>query len=1085
MNELNLSPENNQIDNEQPNTNRDRSQNRSFVNQNNKSGNTNPKNYFNDSNLNNNVNNSIKDINSISANNGKSLLRNVQFLDGENVKLRELLSELNMELKDKEEALNESQKIIFKLNGEYSQMIKEYKKLENEKNKLLENKDNNMRIFDNMTKSQLEFDKIVKQNEAMKQELIKLKDVANYYKSSHNNVSNDYAKLEKNNKEKELIIKDLRTEGEKCVNMLQDRDLIIENYSKKINELNDIISQKNQQLKVMVDFSKEINNENKTNVKELTKQAVNTIKMFYNTINNNKDAKNQINFIEIVNTKKNGEENINGGEVKNNGGEIILNNLFDGQLNNEKCSMLLIDALRNLLYIPEEGVNYINKEFLIDNNFKTCLLKTEIFSSLIRENNLFNFLNEIIGKLNLANGFNPHLQDKLKKIKDFKYIFDQIKMNLDVYKKDNILLKNKLNELYLYIDKLKRDYNRKFENSKNKIKELDDTYNIYIKYLENKNHDKPNGNDYKKLKDEISKLHLELDKINNENHNLNEKIIDKDNIISNLEKEIEKLNFKINALRTNPFAEKNLQYLENKNSQSINNESLDNKNIQNDNNINGSSMSNFSKKSGRNKINNDNTINTDNNNEDNIENLSSNNYDNKNINSNSNKKNRIKYYISSDKLNKLEVESPEHFTYFINSNPNNNNNKINNNNNSVNNITSINNLNQEVNNMSKITSMDNIQFSSEIQQNDINPNINIMPNMQSIQNPGDCFIADFKKEIDELKFQNVTNRNLYAPTILSLLSKKIEEMKQNILLIKEKYKNRDKISINRFMSTLDQIEKYISYIYIHINRSNGELLTVLPTVSVIFDLVSKFVYNKPLQYFSEINNNYNITPLETEINNEFKSSNNIIINNNSNSITKTSLAPNIQELKQFFDINKKIFSSSELIKYRNMYKNLTMSQLIKVFKETCGNLKKTIYNLRQTYKNSNVEYSDLEESKTSYSTRRGSGITDTDDYRIVNEKILKLKKFEFDYKILMELLKNYLICFEMIMKNIENEASKKNKNKTVLAELGEEINIIYNLFEDVVYYKLDDLDDDCIFSRKILLKLLQNQKEYLSIVYDL
>ena len=46
------------------------------------------------------------------------------------------------------------------------------------------------------------------------------------------------------------------------------------------------IIKKNGQLKVMVNFSKEINNENKTNVKEITKQAVKTIKVFYNTLNN-------------------------------------------------------------------------------------------------------------------------------------------------------------------------------------------------------------------------------------------------------------------------------------------------------------------------------------------------------------------------------------------------------------------------------------------------------------------------------------------------------------------------------------------------------------------------------------------------------------------------------------------------------------------------------------------------------------------------------------------------------------------------------------------------------------------------------
>lgn len=83
----------------------------------------------------------------------------------------------------------------------------------------------------------------------------------------------------------------------------------------------------------------------------------------------------------------------------------------------------------------------------------------------------------------------------------------------------------------------------------------------------------------------------------------------------------------------------------------------------------------------------------------------------------------------------------------------------------------------------------------------------------------------------------------------------------------------------------------------------------------------------------------------------------------------------------------------------------------------------------------------------------------------------------------MELLKNYFVCFEIIVKKIEKEMQMKNK--TNLIQLGEEINIIFNLFEDVVYYKLDELDDDTIFNRKVILKLVQNHKEYLTIVYDL
>ena len=83
----------------------------------------------------------------------------------------------------------------------------------------------------------------------------------------------------------------------------------------------------------------------------------------------------------------------------------------------------------------------------------------------------------------------------------------------------------------------------------------------------------------------------------------------------------------------------------------------------------------------------------------------------------------------------------------------------------------------------------------------------------------------------------------------------------------------------------------------------------------------------------------------------------------------------------------------------------------------------------------------------------------------------------------MELLKNYLVCFEIIVKKIEKELQIKNKSN--LVQLGEEINIIFNLFEDVIYYKMDELDDDTIFNRKVVLKLIQNHKEYLTIVYDL
>ena len=339
-----------------------------------------------------NINNNNINKPAITNNETTSLVKNLEVLDNDNIKLREALSELNLELKDKEEEINESQKILRKINEEYTQLIKEYKKLEEQKNLYQQENEKNKKMLDNMNKNFNEYDKIMKQNEQLKNELMKNKEIVNNLKGNYTNVSNGFNIIEKDRKDKEIIIKDLKIEGNKIINMLKDRELLIEEYSKKISELNQIIKEKDEKLKLMVNFTKELNTENKTNVKELTKQAVKTIKVFYNSMNN-KDNSTQVNFVEII--KSDNDKNIN----KNNISEIIFGNNKNNDKNN-KCSFLLNKALENVLYIPDIGINYINKEFLIDNNFKTCLLKTELFSSIIREFNLYSFLENKFSKLN-------------------------------------------------------------------------------------------------------------------------------------------------------------------------------------------------------------------------------------------------------------------------------------------------------------------------------------------------------------------------------------------------------------------------------------------------------------------------------------------------------------------------------------------------------------------------------------------------------------------------------------------------------------------------------------------------------------
>ena len=1012
--------------------------------------------FFNESNTSSNATPKNRDFNNIyNKNNGQSLLKNVQYLDEENSRLKELLSEMKNELRQKEEALNDSQKIILKLKDEYSQIMKEYKKLETEKNKIFEKKESNQKILNNISKTQNEYERVLKLNEQLKQELIRTKENLNYYKSNFSNAANDLNKLEKHNKTKEMIINDLKIEGDKCVNMLQDRDLLIESYSKKINELNSIISQKNDQLKLMVNFSKEINNENKSNVKEITKQAVKTIKVFYNTLNN-KDNKNQVNFIEIKNNNNLAKDANN--DINND--LMILSNLFDNKLNSQKCSTLLQDSLKDLLYIPEEGANFINKEFLIDNNFKTSLIKTELYSSLIRENNLYNFLKNIFGKLDIASAFNTGIHEKVMKMNDFKFQFFQMKLMFENYYKENSVLKNKLKELKLYIEKLKNDMDKKNKKYKEKINELMNLIELNENNLTNEKNKDSVKNNIGKLKNEISNLNSQMDKINNEKYNLTEKNKEKDNLINNLKKEIEKLNLKINSLRTNPLAENNINYLEKReNSTQTDNDIINMKEY-----MNGSNS--FSR----------------------------------------NKKERNKYYLTTNKKT-LEIQSNERFTYYLESMKKENNNdneneiikekenlslnyitpiKINKNvNNNINN-----NINEkyEINSFSELTNLDNIL---EVQQNS---DLNNMCQINNNKIHNSSFKEDFKKELNESNFITVANKNISISKSFSILTNKIEQLKNIILSVKEKIKKmkpEKKISPHNLFKVLNHIEKYITYIFIYLNQSNGEILSILPTVSIIYNLISKYIYKKPFQMYNDMQDNiYNFDygypnkeNYQYEINNQIED---IKFDSSSSNTSKENIIPypNIQELKQFFDINKKIFSSSELIKYRNMYINLSISQIIKVFKETCNNLKKTIHNLRQSYKINNAsEYSDFSETTNSKLKSQKEYGGECEDYRIVNEKILNLKKFEFDFKILMELLKNYFVCFEIVVRKIEKE--KIGRNKANLIQLGQEVNIIYNLFEDVIYYKIDELDDDIIFNRKVILKLVQNHKEFLTIMFDL
>ena len=863
--------------------------------------------------------------------------------------------------------------MITLLKDEYSKVVKQYKELE-EYNQELEKKENdNKKIFDNLKKAHLVYEKIEKQNELLKLELEKTRKELSTYKGNYTLKSSEYNKVEKDSINKELIIKDLKSEGNKFITMIKDRETIIENYSKKILELNKIIEQKDEQLKLMINFSKEINKENKTNVQELTKQAVKTIKIFYNTINNSKNDEKENYFIQIKNLSNKNDKN-------------FLDNLNEN-IKENSCSFYLKDAIVQKLFIPE-GTSLINKEFFISNNLKTELLKNELFSSYIREFCFVDFLKDIIMKIfgeEIPTQSKLSLYELVNRISKFKKNFDDLYQEREKYKGDNEILKNRIKDITLYIIKLKNDVKEKGKKMNEKLIMLDKSYNAYFNNINEQNEkDKIQyENKIEELNKEISNLRIENDRINNINLNLEHTLRERDNIISKLNEQNDNLTQRLNNLRLNPNIKNNNElYLINSSNQKFN-EDL-NKNIPKINDL----------------------------------------YYNKEINQtiDNESKNLNKNKVIN--IDKLPLEDNKNFVNIGNSN--------------------------------KISSKECLKCKEK-----------------------ESKISNYIKEISEDKYYFITKSNLEIPQIMNKLFNKFLNIIGKLNITKEnfsKISQDKKLKVSQLVDILNQIEKLFQNLLNNLDKVNKNIIQNSNDIMPIFNFVSNIAYedNYDLDKTKSINPYESLNNILDNLNENINYNNPIDAINNNNNFENNNLQ--ITNLMQFFDINPKIFSSSELMKYYSIYENHNINEVLNIFKSNCHELKKNLDNIQLTYDTeSNYDSSDNKWVKNSLIGWQN----EINTYKIVNEKIMALKKFEFDYSIIMELIKNYLVAFEMMFRVIQSEKNFNNIN------ISQEINELYNVFEDLIFYKIDEMGDDIIFNRRFLTKLLHNHKEYLLIFYDL
>ena len=499
-------------------------------------------------NQNNNINNEQINI---------DLMKRIEVIDNENVQLKDALTELQEDLKEKDSSIEESHKIISKLQDEYSKLVKEYQNLENINKELIQETKYSKTAMDNYARKNNNLNKLQKQNEELNTEIIKQKNENYDLKNKIQNIIGNNNKNETEIKNKTLIINDLNGRLNKLVEMIKDREKIINEQSKKINELNGIIDKKDEEMKILVNFSKEINKGNKQNMKEITKQAINTIKAFNHNRNNSYD-------------------NINSGNNRGQNTLLLIKDDKSGfsdfipMLKKNKTSFALKDAINSLLFIPKNiDNNIISKEFLMNMNFKTELLKSELFASLLRETKIVNFLKDILNKLNIKDDKvfkdnNNNVKNVFNMISKMRNIIDNLMNENKNLKRINMTLKDNQRINNLFTEKVKNEVKKNMRKIRDKINALypgrtNERYNrSYTKYDNNNNYknnnigrngyknnynnnhnDRPN---YRNLENEVKYLQEDKNKFKNNKKDLknlkndyiyNDNINFKNNINSN------------------------------------------------------------------------------------------------------------------------------------------------------------------------------------------------------------------------------------------------------------------------------------------------------------------------------------------------------------------------------------------------------------------------------------------------------------------------------------------------------------------------------------------------------------------------
>ena len=367
----------------------------------------------------------------------EELLYNLELCENENIELKNVILQLNTELIEKEKYLEKSEKMIMELKENAVNLINQFEEKEIEyKNNILKNEDD---ISKESERKKIEIEKYKKENNDLKMRIGKLKI--------------EYQKANKELKDMSLSFQELKQKSGNYIEMIKERERIISQHEIKIKELQKDINNKDAQLQILMKYKKEENPEQKG-------QNINVNDIIDNDNMFTKDNSYKVNIFPM-------DEQF---DIK-----ILENNIF-----NKKINFKLQDALKDILYIPSNANMSISKEYLIDMNFKTELVKTECFTNYIREFNCLQIFEQFSDRLDIY-----IIKDIVDKVHMLISDYERIKFDNKKYVNENNILKKRIIDLYLYIFKIKEEFYKANNGFKYKINDLITLYEMKINKIKN------------------------------------------------------------------------------------------------------------------------------------------------------------------------------------------------------------------------------------------------------------------------------------------------------------------------------------------------------------------------------------------------------------------------------------------------------------------------------------------------------------------------------------------------------------------------------------------------------------------------